>query len=129
MESVDVEMLTIWEWSFPEQMLDVCEIEDDESNLTVSYHVIDTDKVIKVAIDLFNGNKVDSELLSKRSLWLTHLKEAISDIEGEPKMTLSETIDAVREWVNGELQPSIDSYAHERFESYKDGSEWENYYD
>jgi hypothetical protein len=129
MESIDVEMLTVWEWSFPEQMLSVSEIEDDESSLTISHHVIDTDKVIKVAVDLFNGDKVDSELLSKRSLWLTHLKEAIADIEGEPKMTLNETIDAVREWVNGELQPSIDSYATERFESYKDGSEWENYYD
>lgn len=124
--SVDVSMDDEFDWSFPEQWISVVDMEDDESSLTVTYEVIDTDKVLEVAALIYAGGIIPDELLTPRKYWAEALAEAMSS---EEPLTLEETLDGVRYWVETELNGTMESSAQRKFDDYRDGSHWENYYD
>lgn len=124
----DVTMADQFEWAFPKEWITVIEMEDDESSLDVKYEVVDTTKVLEIAALLYAGGSVPHELLTERILWVTKLKDAMQP-DGDEPLTLEETLEGVTYWVNEELNATMESYAEEKLAGYKDGSEWENYYD
>lgn len=127
---MDITMREIIGWQFPEQWLQCGEMEDDESNLTVDYELINTDEVLVQATKVFNGDEIECHLTLDGSEWLDALKETIkcareTEAEyGEGELPLTGALDAVREWVD-EMQGQIDYYVEQKFESMSDGSYWE----
>lgn len=117
-------------WQFPEQWLQCGEMEDDESNLTIEYEIINTDEVLAQAEKVFNGDEIAFHLTVDGTEWLEALKETIKDAReteseyGSGELPLSGALDAVREWI-GEMQGQIDHYAEEKFQSMDDGSYWD----
>jgi len=132
---IDIDMYTHVGWTLPDQLLGEGEREDDESNLTVTYHCIITDKVLEQARKIFRKEPIDPELLKDGDEWVEKVKWAIevTDEEwqqtGAPPMDEEEVLDMISHWINEEVQPEIDRYVEAKFESYASGEEWENYYD
>jgi hypothetical protein len=132
---IDIDMYTHVGWTLPDQLLGEGEREDDESNLTVTYHCIITDKVLEQARKIFRKEPIDPELLKDGDEWVEKVKWAIevTDEEwqqtGAPPMDEEEVLDMISHWINEEIQPEIDRYVEAKFESYASGEEWENYYD
>ena len=124
----DVTMNEQFDWAFPEVWMTVLDLEDDESNTTVTYEVVETTKVLEITALLYAGGRIPQELLTPRNYWATALKDAMQSEEGET-LTLEETLDGVKYWVEEELNATMQSYAQTKLEGYLDGSEWENYYD
>jgi hypothetical protein len=132
---IDIDMYTHVGWTLPDQLLGEGEREDDESNLTVTYHCIITDKVLEQARKIFRKEPIDPELLKDGDEWVEKIKWAIevTDEEwqqtGAPPMDEEEILDMISHWINEEVQPEIDRYVEAKFESCASGEEWENYYD
>jgi hypothetical protein len=132
---IDIDMYTHVGWTLPDQLLGEGEREDDEPNLTVTYHCIITDKVLEQARKIFRKEPIDPELLKDGDEWVEKIKWAIevTDEEwqqtGAPPMDEEEVLDMISHWINEEVQPEIDRYVEAKFESYASGEEWENYYD
>jgi hypothetical protein len=132
---IDIDMYTHVGWTLPDQLLGEGEREDDESNLTVTYHCIITDKVLEQARKIFRKEPIDPELLKDGDEWVEKVKWAIevTDEEwqqtGAPPMDEEEVLDMISHWINEEVQPEIDRYVEAKFESCASGEEWENYYD
>jgi len=132
---IDIDMYTHVGWTLPDQLLGEGEREDDESNLTVTYHCIITDKVLEQARKIFRKEPIDPELLKDGDEWVEKIKWAIevTDEEwqqtGAPPMDEEEILDMISHWINEEIQPEIDRYVEAKFESCASGEEWENYYD
>ena len=132
---IDIDMQTHVGWTLPDQLLGEGEREDDESNLTVTYHCIITDKVLEQARKIFRKEPIDPELLKDGDEWVEKIKWAIevTDEEwqqtGAPPMDEEEVLDMISHWINEEVQPEIDRYVEAKFESCASGEEWENYYD
>ena len=132
---IDIDMYTHVGWTLPNQLLGEGEREDDESNLTVTYHCIITDKVLEQARKIFRKEPIDPELLKDGDEWVEKIKWAIevTDEEwqqtGAPPMDEEEVLDMISHWINEEVQPEIDRYVEAKFESCASGEEWENYYD
>lgn len=124
----DVTMNEQFDWAFPEVWMTVLDLEDDESNTTVTYEVVETTKVLEMTALLYAGGSIPQELLTPRNYWATALKDAMQSEEDET-LTLEETLDGVKYWVEEELNATMQSYAQTKLEGYLDGSEWENYYD
>jgi hypothetical protein len=127
--STDVTMEEHIGWAFPEQWVCVMDMEDDESNLTVTYEAVNVEVILDVAKNIFNGDTIPYHLTVDGDEWVGHLKEAMKSPESEDALTLEETLEGVKYWVEDELNSTLKSYAEEKFESYKSGEEWENYYD
>jgi len=132
---IDIDMYTHVGWTLPDQLLGEGEREDDESNLTVTYHCIITDKVLEQARKIFRKESIDPELLKDGDEWVEKIKWAIEvtdeDVQqtGAPPMNEEEVLDMISHWINEEVQPEIDRYVEAKFESCASGEEWENYYD
>lgn len=132
---IDIDMYTHVGWTLPDQLLGEGEREDDESNLTVTYHCIITDKVLEQARKIFRKEPIDPELLKDGDEWVDKIKWAIEvtdeDVQqtGAPPMNEEEVLDMISHWINEEVQPEIDRYVEAKFESCASGEEWENYYD
>jgi hypothetical protein len=132
---IDIDMYTHVGWTLPDQLLGEREREDDESNLTITYHCIITDKVLEQARKIFRKEPIDPELLKDGDEWVEKVKWAIevTDEEwqqtGAPPMDEEEVLDMISHWINEEIQPEIDRYVEAKFESCASGEEWENYYD
>lgn len=132
---IDIDMYTHVGWTLPNQLLGEGEREDDESNLTVTYHCIITDKVLEQARKIFRKEPIDPELLKDGDEWVEKIKWAIevTDEElqqtGAPPMDEEEVLDMISHWINEEVQPEIDRYVEAKFETCASGEEWENYYD
>lgn len=132
---IDIDMYTHVGWTLPDQLLGEGEREDDEPNLTVTYHCIITDKVLEQARKIFRKEPIDPELLKDGDEWVEKIKWAIevTDEEwqqtGAPPMDEEEVLDMISHWINEEVQPEIDRYVEAKFESCASGEEWENYYD
>jgi hypothetical protein len=132
---IDIDMYTHVGWTLPDQLLGEGEREDDESNLTVTYHCIITDKVLEQARKIFRKEPIDPELLKDGDEWVEKIKWAIEvtdeDVQqtGAPPMNEEEVLDMISHWINEEVQPEIDRYVEAKFESCASGEEWENYYD
>jgi len=124
----DVTMNEQFDWAFPKEWMTELDLEDDESNTTVTYEVVETTKVLEITVLLYAGGSIPQELLTPRNYWATALKDAMQSEEGET-LTLEETLDGVKYWVEEELNATMQSYAQTKLEGYLDGSEWENYYD
>jgi hypothetical protein len=124
----DVTMNEQLEWAFPEEWVIELELEDDESNTTVTYEVVETTKVLEIAALIYAGGKVPHELLSTRNWWANELQEAMKSGDDE-ELTLEQTLEGVKYWVEEEINATMYSYAQTKLEAYLDGSEWENYYD
>jgi hypothetical protein len=132
---IDIDMQTHVGWTLPDQLLGEGEREDDESNLTVTYQCIITDKVLEQARKIFRKEPIDPELLKDGDEWVEKIKWAIEvtdeDVQqtGAPPMNEEEVLDMISHWINEEVQPEIDRYVEAKFESCASGEEWENYYD
>jgi hypothetical protein len=132
---IDIDMQTHVGWTLPDQLLGEGEREDDESNLTVTYHCIITDKVLEQARKIFRKEPIDPELLKDGDEWVEKIKWAIEVTDedwqqtGAPPMDEEEVLDMISHWINEEVQPEIDRYVEAKFESCASGEEWENYYD
>ncbi len=124
----DVTMNEQFDWAFPEVWMTVLDLEDDESNTTVTYEVVETTKVLEMTALLYAGGSIPQELLTPRNYWATALKDAMQSEEDEA-LTLEETLDGVKYWVEEELNGTMESCAEKQLEAYLDGSHWENYYD
>jgi hypothetical protein len=124
----DVTMNEQFDWAFPKEWMTELDLEDNESNTTVTYEVVETTKVLEITALLYAGGRIPQELLTPRNYWATALKDAMQSEEGET-LTLEETLDGVKYWVEEELNATMQSYAQTKLEGYLDGSEWENYYD
>jgi len=132
---IHIDMYTHVGWTLPDQLLGEGEREDDESNLTVMYHCIITDKVLEQARKIFRKEPIDPELLKDGDEWVEKIKWAIEVTDedwqqtGAPPMDEEEVLDMISHWINEEVQPEIDRYMEAKFESCASGKEWENYYD
>jgi len=132
---IDIDMYTHVGWTLPDQLLGEGEREDDESNLTITYHCIITDKVLEQARKIFRKEPIDPELLKDGDEWVEKIKWAIEVTDedaqrtGAPPMNEEEVLDMISHWINEEVQPEIDRYVEAKFESCASGEEWENYYD
>ena len=124
----DVTMNEQFDWAFPEVWMTVLDLEDDESNTTVTYEVVETTKVLEITALLYAGGRIPQELLTPRNYWATALKDAMQSEEDEA-LTLEETLDGVKYWVEEELNGTMESCAEKQLAAYLDGSHWENYYD
>jgi len=124
----DVTMNEQFDWAFPEEWITELDLEDGESNTTVTYEVVETTKVLEMTALLYAGGSIPQELLTPRNYWAKALKDAMQSEEGET-LTLEETLDGVKYWVEDELNATMESYAQTQLEAYLDGSHWENYYD
>ena len=124
----DVTMNEQFDWAFPEEWITELDLEDDESNTTVTYEVVETTKVLEMAALIYAGGKVPHELLSTRNWWASELQEAMKSGDDE-ELTLEETLEGVKYWVEEEINATMESCAEKQLESYLDGSHWENYYD
>ena len=124
----DVTMNEQFDWAFPEEWITELDLEDGESNTTVTYEVVETTKVLEITALLYAGGSIPQELLTPRNYWAKALKDAMQSEEGET-LTLEETLDGVKYWVEDELNATMESYAQTQLEAYLDGSRWEDYYD
>lgn len=133
--ALDIDMETYVGWTLPDQLLDEAEMEDDESNLTITYHAILTDKVVEQARKIFRNEPIDPELLKDGDEWVEKIKWAIevTDEDGQqsgaPPMNEEQVLDMISHWIDEEVQPEITRGAEAKFESCQSGEEWENYYD
>jgi len=124
----DVTMEDQFGWAFPKEWITNLDLADDESSADVRYDVVETAKVLEIAALLYAGGSVPPELLTTRGYWAFELKESMKSEEDET-LTLEETLDGVKHWVDEELNETMHSYAQTKLEGLIDGSEWENYYD
>lgn len=110
-------------WSFPDEFLTTGYVEDNDTGDTEDFECILADKVIEVAIRIWTN-----EPIPEAGEWVDKIRKAIDDSDEDEFMTSVSVSDALRYWIEEELNPAIESDAQALLDSKLDGSYWDGEY-